>query len=185
MCGSCARVALVVIAWTIFRPVVIGQTVPPKAPSVASASSAPMDLSGIWLFREQLDTFSSSEPPMQPWAVAKFKSAKPGYGPHASADSQDPIQSCLPPGMPRILLIPFPVQIVQSRNEVIMLFEYDHYVRHRLGGSVAFPHGNGAVSGFSDYRRSLPARQGANRIEFFCDGGLVEFRNTTQTMTLN
>jgi hypothetical protein len=89
-----------------------------------------VNISGIWLFREQLDTFSTSEPPMQPWAEAKFKSAKPGYGPHASADSQDPIQSCLPPGMPRILLIPFPVQIIETPNEVIMLFEYDHYVRH-------------------------------------------------------
>lgn len=67
---------------------------------------------------------------MQAWAEAKFKSAKPGYGPHASADSQDPIQSCLPPGMPRILLIPFPVQIVQTPSELIMLFEYDHLVRH-------------------------------------------------------
>jgi len=27
------------------------------------------------------------------------------------------------------MLLPFPVQIVQTRNEVIMIFEYDHFVR--------------------------------------------------------
>lgn len=65
-----------------------------------------------------------------PWAAAKFRAAKPGYGPHATPDSHDPILNCLPPGVPRIMLIPFPMQIVQVPGEVIMLFEYDHYARH-------------------------------------------------------
>jgi hypothetical protein len=75
-------------------------------------------------------TFSAQEPPLLPWAAEKFKAAKPGYGPRASPRSQDPILSCLPPGVPRIMLIPFPMQIVQTPGEVILLFEYDHYVRH-------------------------------------------------------
>jgi hypothetical protein len=75
-------------------------------------------------------TFSPKEPPLTPWAEAKFLAAKPGYGPRATAESQDPILKCLPPGVPRIMLIPFPMRIVQIPGEVIMLFEYDHYVRH-------------------------------------------------------
>ena len=88
------------------------------------------DLSGIWMERQEAVTFSAQEPALLPWAVAKYKAAKPGYGPRAAPDPQDPILSCLPPGVPRIMLIPFPIQIVQTPGEVIMLFEYDHYVRH-------------------------------------------------------
>ncbi len=67
---------------------------------------------------------------MQPWALAKFKAVKPGYGPRATSRSEDPILSCIPPGVPRIMLLPFPMQIVQTPGEVVMLFEYDHHVRH-------------------------------------------------------
>jgi hypothetical protein len=80
--------------------------------------------------RQNAITFSPQEPPLMPWAEAKFKTAKPGYGPRAVPDSQDPLLNCLPPGVPRILLIPFPMQIVQTPSEIIMLFEYDHYSRH-------------------------------------------------------
>ena len=65
-----------------------------------------------------------------PWAEEKYKSVKPGYGPRATPDSEDPILNCLPPGVPRIMLIPFPMQVIQTPGEVILLFEYDHYIRH-------------------------------------------------------
>ena len=65
-----------------------------------------------------------------PWAEGKYKSVKPGYGPRATPDSEDPILNCLPPGVPRIMLIPFPMQVIQTPGEVILLFEYDHYIRH-------------------------------------------------------
>ena len=72
------------------------------------------DLSGVWLEKQNPITFSPKEPPFQPWAQkAKYKSVKPGYGPHATPDSQDPILQCYPPGVPRIMLIPFPMQIIQ------------------------------------------------------------------------
>ena len=96
----------------------------------ASASTATPDISGVWMETGDAITFTSKEPALQPWAEAKFKAAKPGYGPRATADSRDPILNCLPPGVPRILLIPFPMQIVQTPSEVIMIFEYDHFVRH-------------------------------------------------------
>jgi hypothetical protein len=37
--------------------------------------------------------------------------------------------NCLPPGVPRILLMPFPMQIAQLPGEVLMIFEYDHFIR--------------------------------------------------------
>jgi hypothetical protein len=104
----------------------------PNAPKLARSHPAfsPRDFSGVWMERENAITFSDKEPPLQPWAAAKFKTVKPGYGPHAVPDSEDPILDCLAPGVPRIMLIPFPMQIVQTPGEVIMLFEYDHYSRH-------------------------------------------------------
>jgi hypothetical protein len=88
------------------------------------------DLSGVWMERQNAITFSSEEPPFQPWAEERYKSIKPGYGPRATPDSEDPILNCLPPGVPRIMLIPFPMQVIQIPGEVVMLFEYDHYIRH-------------------------------------------------------
>jgi len=88
------------------------------------------DLSGVWSGSPNADTFNQADPLLTTWAEDKFKAIKPGYGPHASALSDDPLLDCLPPGVPRILLTPFPMQIVQIPGEVIMLFEYDHYVRH-------------------------------------------------------
>ena len=92
------------------------------------AGNAP-DFSGVWMERQEVDALSTSVAPLRPSAEAKFKAAKPGYGPRATPDSQDPILSCAPPGVPRIMLLPFPMKIVQTRDEVIMIFEYDHFVR--------------------------------------------------------
>ena len=88
------------------------------------------DLSGVWQGRQDAITFSPQEPPLRPWAEEEFKAIMPGYGPRATPNSHDPILRCLPPGVPRILLIPLPMQIVQIPDKVIMLFEYDHYIRH-------------------------------------------------------
>jgi hypothetical protein len=96
----------------------------------AQSAISPRDLSGIWMERQEAVTFGAQEPPLLPWAAEKFRAAKPGYGPRATPHPEDPILSCLPPGVPRIMLIPFPIQVVQSPGEVILLFEYDHYVRH-------------------------------------------------------
>lgn len=101
----------------------------PRRSSAAFRQFSPRDLSGVWSGVQEADTFSGGDLPLKPWAAEKFRSVKPGYGPHASALSNDPLQDCLPPGFPRILLVPFPMQIVQVPGEVIMLFEYDHYVR--------------------------------------------------------
>lgn len=95
----------------------------------AQGGASSTDLSGVWLEKQNLITFSAKEPLFQPWAEAKYKAAKPGYGPRATPDSQDPILNCYPPGVPRIMLIPFPMQIIQLPGQVMMVFEYDHFVR--------------------------------------------------------
>lgn len=98
--------------------------------STAAVAYHPRDFSGVWMERQNAINFSSTEPPFLPWAAERFKNVKPGYGPRATPDSEDPILNCLPPGVPRIMLIPFPMEIVQTPGELVMLFEYDHSVRH-------------------------------------------------------
>lgn len=104
--------------------------------------AAPPDLSGVWNVKGSPATrylsysFSKDDPPMTPWAEEKFKANKPSFGPRAVEDSNDPVNpttvsavGCFPPGMPRLYLQPFPMEIVQTPGRVLMLFEFNHFIR--------------------------------------------------------
>jgi hypothetical protein len=123
-------VAVILSAVSIFAQPLFPQSPPIHSSPKTQAGFSPRDLSGVWMERQNTIAFSSQEPPLMPWAEEEFKTVKPGYGPRATADSEDPILNCQPPGVPRIMLIPFPMQVIQVPGEVIMLFEYDHYIRH-------------------------------------------------------
>jgi hypothetical protein len=43
--------------------------------------------------------------------------------------TDDPLRHCYKPGIPRLNYLPFPFQIVQTENQVIMIYEYIHNVR--------------------------------------------------------
>lgn len=61
--------------------------------------------------------------PYQPWAATK-------KGEHAAnRDETDPERRCDLPGVPRITYMPFPFQIFQTANLVVILYEYLHAVR--------------------------------------------------------
>ncbi len=125
--GSVAALAIpIAFSWALLS---FAQSTKPPLAARGQSGTSSTDLSGVWLEKQNLITFSPKEPPFQSWAEAKYKAAKPGYGPHATPDSQDPILQCYPPGVPRIMLIPFPMQIVQLPGQVMMVFEYDHFVR--------------------------------------------------------
>jgi hypothetical protein len=111
------------------------------APTENSGAKTPAqipDLSGVWNRHASPGersyagwAFMKDEPPMTPWAEAKYKEAKPTFGPTAVtvAQSNSPDYNCLPPGVPYIYFRPHPFEFVQAPGRVIMLFEYDHYVR--------------------------------------------------------
>jgi hypothetical protein len=113
----------------------------PAAERGQSAISSPT-LSGVWnakapagakidVLIAYYSTFGKGEPAMTPWAEAQYKTAKPSFGPKSFtiSETNDPVYQCFPPGVPRVYLHPFPVQIVETPGQVIMLFEYDHMVR--------------------------------------------------------
>jgi hypothetical protein len=114
-----------------------------SAPATASPDD-PHDLSGVWFDdrprpvtvneRYWIFKFNAEEPPMTAWGEAQYKPAKSSFGVPAYplAETNDPLyHTCTPPGLPRIYLHPFPMQIVQTPGEVILLFEYDS-IRHQI-----------------------------------------------------
>jgi len=61
---------------------------------------------------------------------------KPSFGPRSFKDSNDPVNpttvnatGCFPPGVPRIYLQPFPMEIIQQPNRVLIIYEFDHLIR--------------------------------------------------------
>jgi hypothetical protein len=94
------------------------------------ASSATPDFSGVWYISDYVrNILPNEDPPMQPWAAAAFKKrdfemthSDPNRGP-------DPTPRCIPPGIPRTMLQPFPWEVVHARDRVVIIFEYQSLVR--------------------------------------------------------
>src|SRR5580692_2084508 len=114
------------------------------AAPAALAAFDPHDLSGVWMQdrprpgrvieRYWIYELTQEEPPMTAWGQAQFKAAKSSFGTHAVPidETNDPIyRSCSPTGFPRAFFHAFPLQIVQTPGEVIMLFEWDS-MRHQI-----------------------------------------------------
>ena len=113
-----------------------------SAPATPPAAFSPRDLSGVWnakippnISEEELiayiSQFGKGNLPMTAWAQPKYDAAKPSFGPRSVTLDKvnDPVYKCYPPGVPRVYLHPFPLEIVQTPKEMLMLFEYDHMVR--------------------------------------------------------
>ena len=134
---------LAIAAILTFSAVLLAQTAESSGAAKVQAPAATPDLSGVWRQHSPpgarasaLYSFNKEDPPMTPWAEALFKTNKPSFGPRAVPDSNDPVNpttgdsiGCFPPGVPRIYQHPFPMEIIQLAGRVIMLFEFDHFVR--------------------------------------------------------
>jgi hypothetical protein len=120
------------------------QTKKPAEPAKAAAHFDAHDLSGVWMLdrprpntvveRYWVYELNLEEPPMTAWGKAKYAATKSSFGTRSYplAETNDPIfHTCTPPGYPRIFLHPFPLQIIQTSQEVLMLFEWDS-MRHQI-----------------------------------------------------
>ena len=76
------------------------------------------------------------EIPYQPWAAEKKKQN------YESRRTADPEGKCYLPGVPRIMYMPFPFQIVQTGDRLVMLFEYVHAIRYLHMNGNEHPEGH-------------------------------------------
>ncbi len=75
-----------------------------------------------------------NEIPYQPWAAKKKR------GNFANRSMADPVAKCFMPGVPRIMYMEWPFQIVQTSDHVAVLFEWQQL--YRLIYTNATPHDN-------------------------------------------
>jgi hypothetical protein len=92
----------------------------------------PHDLSGVWDYYNNIPgqgiyvTPSKDPPPMTAWGKARFDANIPGYGPRARPGGNDPMLMCNPTGIPKILFMVLPHEIVQTHDRMFMFFEREH-----------------------------------------------------------
>jgi hypothetical protein len=103
----------------------------------ATVSPGP-DLAGVWTQYPRIGgrsageggfVFSKEEPPMTPWAEAKYKSTKAPHTGGYMGESDDTTLQCYPPGVPRIYLFNFPMEIFVVPGRVLIVHEFGHYIR--------------------------------------------------------
>jgi hypothetical protein len=131
--------SIVIVAALFLLPLTLrAQTyTPPRTPS------GDPDLQGIWQVRNtanwdiQHHAGSYKTPaglgvvvdpadgsiPYQPWALEKKKQNL------ANRATEDPVEKCYLAGVPRTMYLPYPLQILQTPEEVMILSEYVHTVR--------------------------------------------------------
>jgi hypothetical protein len=124
-----------------FFSVLRAQTLEQSGAAKVQTEPPAADLSGVWEANMPGDrwatySFTPEIPPMTPWGKERYLAAKPSYGPRAVEDSTDYVNpttgkdvGCLPPGVPRIYIQPFLLEIIQTPGRVIELFEFDHHMR--------------------------------------------------------
>ena len=136
------------LAALVFAPGILAQTAsrPAAAGAVPNLSGiydrpgadrAPLTGPGAAANAEQRrgaqprQVFTLEEPPMQPWALEKYKVARQGIPDiyQSGRDDLDPSYNCFPPGPTRAYSDPRPFEIRQFPDVVLMLFESDHWVR--------------------------------------------------------
>jgi hypothetical protein len=110
----------------------------PGAANARASVALGADLTGVWSQFPRIGSrsageggfvFSKEEPPMTPWAEAKFKSTKAPHTGGYTGESDDTTLQCYPPGVPRIYLFNFPMEILVVPGRVLIVHEFGHYIR--------------------------------------------------------
>ena len=131
------RFVLAAVAVLAFSTALLAQTVKQPDGAKAPAKTSTADFSGVWQGPNFAGAkgrgfgFTVEAPPMQPWAEEKFKAnhdpeRDPNYH---GRENVSPALRCFPPG-PTWLLAQFrPFEILQLPGRVLMIFQWDHWVR--------------------------------------------------------
>ena len=132
--SSLAGSTFAAVAVLAFSSVLLAQSAQQSGVAKAqtqTAASTP-DLSGVWSARTYRSVNPTEPPPFQPWAAEQFKTIRMGTldEKDKGRDDMDPILlHCAPAGLTRIMVFPRPFEIIQIPGRVLMIFEWDHWVR--------------------------------------------------------
>jgi hypothetical protein len=88
------------------------------------------NISGVWQVRgyeRQIKPADGSPTPFLPWNKEIFD--KRAAAEKAGNPMFDPTAGCMPSGVPRIIAAPYPIEIVQTPDKTVFLFEVQHLVR--------------------------------------------------------
>jgi hypothetical protein len=85
-----------------------------------NAATPNRDLTGVWIGPYTPNLARGLTLRFQPGAESAFTNHK---------GEDDPTSFCLPPGVPRALGSPFPIEILQDANTLTILYEYMHLFR--------------------------------------------------------
>ncbi len=140
----------VLMATSLVTVLVLAQTA--GAPAIPRTPDGKPDLSGFWQVMNTANfdiqdhsaqagvpagqgVVEGNDLPYQPAALARKKQ---NYDSRATAD---PETKCLAPGVPRLMYMPYPFQIVQSSSKVFMQFEYAFHNRTIFTDGSSHPKG--------------------------------------------
>jgi hypothetical protein len=123
-----------------------------QAPALPRASDGKPDFSGLWqvLTTAAWNIQDHAAQPGVPAGQGVVVGNEIPYLPAAAAQKQenydnrltaDPNAKCYLPGVPRIMYVPFPLQIVQTPTYTAILHEYVHAVRHIFMDGSPHPEG--------------------------------------------
>jgi hypothetical protein len=107
----------------------VAQSAAPPPGPLAKPSADPRDLTGVWQVNGyQMHIVGIDGPiPYQPATQAEYERRR-----KAQADGKpitDSTARCLPSGVPRIMAAPYPIKILQTPKEVVILHEVQHLMR--------------------------------------------------------
>lgn len=86
--------------------------------------------SGMWQVRgyeRYIKPLDGSDPPWQAWNKQAFDERAAAEA--AGTPLYDPTAACLPSGYPRLIAAPYPVEIIQTPETVVFLYETQHLFR--------------------------------------------------------
>ena len=95
-------------------PAIFARSPNPSNDATSAPAAGTRDLSGVWIYDHYHPAIfpKGTTPPFTAWGEARFKAA--------DTMSNDPNLGCLPHGVPRIMMVPLPIEIFQTPNRVLI-----------------------------------------------------------------